>query len=163
MINLTTPAGALDAATRDQLLEDLAGTLLQWEGAPDTEFFREITWVYANEADVLAVGGRPGGTPRYRVDITVPQGALSERRKAGLVADVHKAVSSAAGLGDEQGLHVWTLINEVPEGNWGAAGHVVQFEMLRNAAQAERDGDGGGNEAVAAAMNGAGEPAGTTV
>lgn len=141
MIDFTFPEGAFEPQARDGLVEELASTLLRWEGAPDTEFFRSITWVYAREhgAEDLYVGGRPGGDARYRVNITVPDGALSERRKAGLVADVTKAVLEAAGLGEEDGIRVWTLIHEVPEGNWGAAGQVIHFEQLRAAAAAERE------------------------
>ena len=44
-----------------------------------------------------------------------------------------------AGLTEADGLRVWVLINEVPDGNWGAAGNVVQFAQLRAAAAAERE------------------------
>lgn len=142
MIELTAPAGAIPADARDELLDELAGRLLHWEGAPDTEFFRQISWVYFNElpADALYVGGRPGGSPRVRVEITTPQGALSQRRRAGLVADVHSAVSRAAGIAPEDGLHVWVMCREIDEGSWGAAGQIVAFEQLREAAQAAREG-----------------------
>lgn len=137
LIDITIPTGAIEPDTAAQLQEELAGILLGWEGAPDTEFFREITWVYLREAAV-AVGGRPGGAPRFRVEITVPEGALSPRRKEGLIADVHTAIAKAAGLDDSHGLHVWTLIRDVPEGNWGAAGQAVQFAALREIAQSQR-------------------------
>ena len=67
------------------------------------------------------------------------EGALSKRRKQELVSEATKAVSAAAGLGEADGLRVWVLINEVPEGNWGAAGNVVEFEQLRKAAARERE------------------------
>jgi phenylpyruvate tautomerase PptA (4-oxalocrotonate tautomerase family) len=141
MINLTVPAGALEPPAREALLDELAGTLLRWERAPDTEFFRSITWVYAHEIarDAFAPGGRLGGDARFRVDITVPQGALSERRKEGLVADVTTAVLRAAGLDEADGLRVWTLIYEVPEGNWGAAGQIVRYSRLVEAARAQSE------------------------
>ncbi|MFE0019688.1 4-oxalocrotonate tautomerase family protein [Amycolatopsis sp. NPDC059021] len=141
LIDITVPAGALGDAAAKSLPDELATILLRWEGAPDTEFFREITWVYLHEIPEggLAVGGRPGGAPRYRVDITVPEGALSQRRKDGLVADVHAAVTAAAGLDPAQALHVWTLIREVPEGNWGAAGQTIRFADLKKASEAERE------------------------
>jgi phenylpyruvate tautomerase PptA (4-oxalocrotonate tautomerase family) len=140
MIELTVPAGALSPDARDALLEELAGKLLAREGAPDTAFFRSITWVYVNEIDpaTLAIGGRPGGEPRFRVQVTVPEGALSESRKAGLVADVDAAIKRHAGLSDEDGLRIWTLIRDVPEGNWGAAGQVVRYSQLVEFAKAER-------------------------
>jgi hypothetical protein len=42
---------------------------------------------------------------RFRVEVTVPAGALSERRKAGLVADGTTAVLEAAGLTVDDGVH----------------------------------------------------------
>ena len=142
MIELTYPEGSIAAEAREGLLEELATKLLEAERAPDTEFFRSITWVYANAiapAD-LAVGGRPGGEPRFRVQITVPDGALSDRRKGILVDSVNEVVLSAAGLPEGEGLRVWTLIREVPDGNWGAAGQQVRYQQLVEAAAAEREG-----------------------
>ncbi|MFF2554637.1 4-oxalocrotonate tautomerase family protein [Nocardia sp. NPDC058058] len=143
MIDVTVVRGSIAPPKTQALLDDLATTLLRWEGAPDTEFFREVTWVYLHEidADRLAVGGRPGGAPRFRIDITVPAGALSERRKTGLIADVHATVVAAAELDPHsaQAMHVWTLIREVPEGNWGVAGAPVAFAQLKQASAAEHE------------------------
>jgi phenylpyruvate tautomerase PptA (4-oxalocrotonate tautomerase family) len=141
MIELTYPKGAIAPDARDGLLDELATKLLEAEKAPDTDFFRSITWVYANEIDPadLAVGGRSGGEPRFRVQVTVPDGALSDRRKGILVDSANQAVLRAAGLPESEGLRVWTLIREVPEGNWGAAGRQVRYQALVEAAAAERD------------------------
>jgi phenylpyruvate tautomerase PptA (4-oxalocrotonate tautomerase family) len=141
MIEVTYPKGSIEDDAREEMLEELATKMLAAEGAPDTEFFRSITWVYANEIDPrsLAVGGRPGGDPRFRVQITVPEGALSDRRKGILVDSVNHAVLRAAGLPEGEGLRVWTLIRDVPDGNWGAAGQQVRFQQLVEAAAAERD------------------------
>jgi len=143
MIDVTIVKGSITAEAVQPLLDELAAILLKWEGAPDTEFFREITWVYLHELahDQLAVGTtREGQQPRFRVDITVPEGALSQRRKAALIAEVHTAVAAAADI-DPQGvraLHIWTLVREIPEGSWGAAGSVVHFDDLRKASAAVR-------------------------
>lgn len=141
MIDVTVPSGALEPAAAQRLTEELATVLLRWEGAPDTEFFRAITWVYWHELaqEQLAVGGRPGQVPRFRIEVTVPEGALSQRRKEGLVADVHTAVMAATGLDERNALHVWTLIHEITEGNWGAAGQTTRFEDLKKLSQAESD------------------------
>lgn len=140
MIELTVPSGALDPETSARLVDDLATCLLTWEKAPDTEFFREITWAYLHEVDAptMRVNGRPASSPRFRVDVTVPAGAFSQRRKDGMIDAVHTLVANAAGLADEQALQVWTLIREVPEGNWGAAGHTVRYQQLLEVAAGER-------------------------
>jgi phenylpyruvate tautomerase PptA (4-oxalocrotonate tautomerase family) len=141
MLELTYPKGAIEAAAREELLEELATRMLGAERAPDTEFFRSITWVYANEIEpeALAVGGRPGADPRFRIRVTVPEGALSDRRKGELVASFNEAVLRAAGLPESEGIRVWTVIGEVPDGNWGAAGRQVRYQQLVEAAKAERE------------------------
>jgi phenylpyruvate tautomerase PptA (4-oxalocrotonate tautomerase family) len=54
--------------------------------------------------------------------ITVPQGALSDRRKAGLVAETTTAVLDAAGLTDADAQRVWVLIHEQPDARGARAG-----------------------------------------
>ena len=144
MIELTYPKGAIPTDAREGLLDELATRLLAAEKAPDTEFFRSITWVYANEIDEadLAVGGRPGGEPRFRVQITVPDGALSDRRKGILVDSVNEVILEAAGLAESEGLRVWTIIREVPDGNWGAAGQQIRYKQLVEFAAGEREKEG---------------------
>jgi phenylpyruvate tautomerase PptA (4-oxalocrotonate tautomerase family) len=140
-VDLTFPAGALDADSKRELATNLAGALLHWEGAPDTEFFRSITWAHVHElpaGDVYTADGQ-AELSHFVVDVTVPAGGLSDRRKAGFVEDASRLVREAAGLGDEDGVRVWVLIHEVPEGNWGAGGQIIRFEQLRAAARAERE------------------------
>jgi phenylpyruvate tautomerase PptA (4-oxalocrotonate tautomerase family) len=144
MLELTYPKGSLTPEAREELLEALATNMLAAEKAPDTEFFRSITWVYANEidADAVAVGGRPGGEPRFRVQVTVPEGALSDRRKGILVESFNRAVLEAAGLAESEGLRVWTIINEVTDGNWGATGQQIRYKQLVELAAGEREKEG---------------------
>lgn len=65
-------------------------------------------------------------------------GALSDRRKAGLVQEATALVLEAAGLGEADALRVWVLIHEQPEGTWGAGGQIVKFADLKAAAQAAK-------------------------
>jgi phenylpyruvate tautomerase PptA (4-oxalocrotonate tautomerase family) len=160
-LELTIPTEVLSEESKSELLRRLGAALLHWEGAPDTEFFRSITWTHLHELPAEAIQ-TPDGTaePHAVLDITIPAGALSERRKAGIVEDATKLLLDATGWGPEAGVRVWVLIHEVPDGNWGAAGQVVRFEQLRQAAMAEREQEGSGREKVpAAATDGEGRPA----
>ena len=151
-LDLTIPAKALSDGDQQELARELGATLLRWEGAPDTEFFRSITWAHVHPLPAESIQTPDGvAEPHAVVDITVPSGALSNRRKAGLVEDVTKLVLEKTGWGDTAGVRVWALIHEVPDGNWGAAGQVVRFEQLRDAARAEREQEGSGKEKVPAA------------
>jgi phenylpyruvate tautomerase PptA (4-oxalocrotonate tautomerase family) len=131
MIQLTLPTGVLSPQTRRELRDTLATTLLHWEGAPDNAFFRAQAWCRIEEVDLEAFGSLEDDLPRFRVDVTVPEGALSERRKAGLIQQVTVDVSAAAGLGEGDGLRVWVLVHDQPEGTWGAAGNIVRFAQLK--------------------------------
>jgi phenylpyruvate tautomerase PptA (4-oxalocrotonate tautomerase family) len=151
-LDLTITAGALQEDSKPELLRDLGATMLRWEGAPDTEFFRSITWTHLHELPAEAIQTPDGiAEPHAIVDVMVPEGALSERRKAGLVEDATKLILDATGWGAQAGVRVWVMIRDVPDGNWGAAGQVVQFAQLREAAKAEREQEGSGREKVPAA------------
>ncbi len=124
LIDLTYPVGTLSPEARTGLVDALTTVLLRAERAPDTDFFRSIAWVHVHElpADCVLAAGRPVTEPTFRVQVTIPEGALSDRRKAELVSEATRAVSERAGLDPEDGLRVWVLIHEVPDGNWGAGG-----------------------------------------
>ena len=139
MIQLTAPGGALTPAGRDGVQRELAGVLLRWEGAPDTPFFRAQAWSYLHEIDSGAQVTAEDGAPRFRVDVTVPQFAMSDRRKAGMVDEATKVVLAAAGLTDADTPRVWVLIHEQPEGTWGAGGSIVRYPDLVALAKGERD------------------------
>jgi phenylpyruvate tautomerase PptA (4-oxalocrotonate tautomerase family) len=159
-LDLTIPAETLSDDAQQELARELGATLLRWEGAPDTEFFRSITWAHVHALPAEAIQTPDGvAEPHAVIEITVPSGALSERRKAGLVEDTTRVVLEATGWGSDAGIRVWTLIHEVPDGNWGAAGQVVRFDQLREAAKAERDQEGSGKEKVPAAASGKEVPA----
>jgi phenylpyruvate tautomerase PptA (4-oxalocrotonate tautomerase family) len=141
LMDLTYPAGAISADILDELSEALTTVLLHAERAPDTDLFRTITWLHVHELPPSAVraAGRPVPEPVFRLEVTVPDGALSDRRKQELVAEATRVISAAAGLGEADAMRIWVLIREVPDGNWGAAGAVIRFEQLRQMAASERD------------------------
>jgi phenylpyruvate tautomerase PptA (4-oxalocrotonate tautomerase family) len=136
MIDLTFVRGSLRDAALGTLAHDLVTVLLRAEGVPDTAFMRDNTVVYLHAIDPAAqlVGGRQTGEPRFRVDVTAFGGAMSKEGKEQLAADVHAAVCVAADI-EPTGpcaYHVWTLIHEVPEGNWAGAGKVVYRQHVQD-------------------------------
>ena len=135
MIDLTFVRGSLNDQALGLLTDELVTALLRAERAPDTPFLRDNTLVYLHALDPAAqsVGGRGAGAPRFRVEMTVFEGALSQDRKERLAADVHAAVCTAAGIEPEgeRALHVWTLIHEIPEGNWAGGGKVIYYRQVK--------------------------------
>ena len=140
-IDFTYTAGALDATAKAELPGKLAAALLRAERAPDTEFFRSISWTHVHElpADAVHTADGQSEKPQFVLEVTTPQGALSDRRRAEMVKEATDLVVEAAGLAPEDSLNVWVLHREINEGSWGAAGNVIQFEQLKAAALAERE------------------------
>lgn len=138
MIRLTVPTDALTDQGRATIQRDLAAVLLRWEGAPDTAFFRAQAWSYLTELPEGAQKTAEDDAPRFLVEVTVPQGALSERRRAGLVEEATATVLAAAGLSRDEALRVWVLVHEQPEGTWGAGGSVVRHADLVALAKGQR-------------------------
>ena len=130
MIEITVPAGALTQEGRRTVQRDLARVLMRWEGAPDTAFFRAQAWSYLRELPEGAQVTAGDTLPRFRVEVTVPARALSDRRRGGLVEEATKVVLAAAGLDASQALRVWVLIHEQDDGTWGAGGSVIRYADL---------------------------------
>lgn len=141
IFEVTYPQGALEPDARAELLEGLTTALLRAERAPDTEFFRNVTWSYVHELPEGAIlaAGRPVTEPTFKVDVTTPEGALSDRRRQEFVTAATELVRDAAGIPEDQALRVWVLMHEVAEGSWGAGGHVIQFKQLAEAAKQQRE------------------------
>ena len=145
MIDVTYPAETLTAEQREALANELTTALLRAERAPDTEFFRSITWAFVHElpAGAILTAGRPVQAPVVRVEATTPEGALSERRRAEFVEAATKAVCDAFGIPQEETLtRVWVTCREIAEGSWGAGGQIIQFQQLRDMAAAAREQEG---------------------
>jgi phenylpyruvate tautomerase PptA (4-oxalocrotonate tautomerase family) len=144
MIEITYPEGTLAPETRERLVEQVSLTLLKWEGAPDNETARSLAWAYVDErpAGAINVGGRPPDEPRYRIRLTVPEGALDDERRAGLVAEVTEQVLAAEGSPNElqHAARVWVIISEVADGSWGAGGRIFRLRDIAEFIGATREG-----------------------
>lgn len=141
MMELTIPKGALSDETKAKLPGEMAACLLRWEKAPDTEFFRSISWTHVHElpAEAMHTADGVADLPQVVLKVTTPQGALSDRRRAELTKELTRMILDATGWDDDAALRIWILNREIDEGSWGAGGNVIQFEQLRAAAKAERE------------------------
>lgn len=143
-MDLTYPKGALTQEARERLVAELTTTLLRAERAPDNDFFREVTWLFLHELEdgLVNTGGRVAPQPVFRLEVKTPRGALSDRRRAELVASATEVICAAAEIPAEEALRVWVLCSEIDEGSWGAGGQVIAFEQLRAAAKAAAESSG---------------------
>jgi phenylpyruvate tautomerase PptA (4-oxalocrotonate tautomerase family) len=142
LIEVTYPEGTLSDAQRQSLADELTTVMLRSERAPDTEFFRSITWVYLHElpgTNVLAAG-KPVDASTFRIDVTTPEGALSDDRREEFVSAATGVVREIADIAEEEALtRIWVLHHEVADGSWGAGGQVIRFKALVEMAKRERE------------------------
>jgi len=140
-IDMTIAEGQLSDDAKRELPGQMAAALLRWDRAPDTEFFRAISWTHLHELPegAMHTADGPAELPQAVIEVTTPQGALSDRRRGELVKELTAQVLEATGWDDEAGIRVWILCREIDEGSWGAAGNIIRFEQLRAAAKAEKE------------------------
>ncbi|HEY1277063.1 MAG TPA: tautomerase family protein [Thermoleophilaceae bacterium] len=138
MIDFTLPQGTFDEEALDRLSDSLMRALLRAERAPEEAATRgSIAWFFVHDLPPSRMygGGRrlEGGRPAFRLDISVPEGALSPRRKNEFVEEATRLIVEATGADPSDPAaagRVWILFREVAEGSWGAGGRVVGIEEI---------------------------------
>ena len=129
MIDLTVAAGRRSMPTRliDDRHQDAAQVggrhrTTRWPTASPAGYVHEV----APGAHHVGHQANDDGPARYRVLVTVPEGALDDERKAGLVADVTRPVARARGspVDVANASRVWVFINDVPDGTGAAPAHL---------------------------------------
>jgi len=125
LIDLELPADAVPTDT-DGLVEELTAALLRARGVPDGPASRAQVWTYVRPTR-LFVGGAPASEPRVVVRVAVVQGGVAERARGEMVAEMTASVLRHTELGEDAADRVWVLLEEVPDGFWGAGGQVVRL------------------------------------
>lgn len=134
MLQLTYPAEGLSVLAKRALPSELAELLLRAERAPDTPFTRSITWAYLHElpADAVLVAGAPATAPTFRLEVTIPKGSLSPRRKSAFATEATAAIVAATGAAADPsaGARVWILFTEFDDGYFARAGALYDYTDL---------------------------------
>ncbi len=144
------PETALDDVRKADLAQRLTDALIAMEGGADTHGGRAFAWVLFTpvKSGDWFVGGRqddhfvsPPG--RFLVHVTIPEGYMNARHKSEVHAWVNAAIMAAIGRGDapDAGRSVLVIIDEVTEGNWGAAGRTISLNSIAGSVGLARDGD----------------------
>lgn len=145
IIRVTCPENALTAEQKAQLAPLLTDGVMGQEVDPVTDAGRDITSLMFNEiADYHCfIGGRPVDKPKHPgdtfwlVEIMVAAGFFDQARREAVQAAIRKAfltvLSDDGSVIEHDGVRVspayfvrlYTLLIEIPEGNWGAGGRTV--------------------------------------
>jgi len=127
LLDAYIPANALTPKAEEALLTRLTDVLLENEGAdPTNPRARSVAWVVLHRPEAVFVAGERADLPRYRAVVSVPEGQVGPKRKAAMVAAVTEAILDAEPDDRERDpMRVWVLMNDVPEGAWGAGGRIM--------------------------------------
>ena len=131
-IEVTIPQGTLSEEQLEPLLQDLTRSLIKWEGVADPDDPQARATVLASIYEVpdrrYARDSESGASMRALVQISIPQGVLTNERKRGLVDEVTRAILTAA----EEPAHrrIYCLIHEIADGNWGSGGRILRLRDM---------------------------------
>jgi len=142
--------GALDDHTTADLAHRLTDALIAMEGGANTQGGRAFAWVLFTPVKLgdWWIGGRrddqfvvPPG--RFLVHVTVPEGYMNAQHKSEVHASINAAITAATGTSREQnaGASALVVIDEVTEGNWGAAGRTISLDSIAGTVGLSKDSD----------------------
>jgi phenylpyruvate tautomerase PptA (4-oxalocrotonate tautomerase family) len=144
------PEDALDQRRKAALAQRLTDVLIAMEGGANTaggRGFASVLFTPVARGDWW-VGGRvddsfvaaPG---RFLVHVTVPEGYMNAAHKSEVHAAVNAAIIDVAGDDGNPaaGGNVLVIIDEVPEGNWGARGQTISLARIAETVGLAKDGE----------------------
>lgn len=142
LLRMTYHRGSLTDAQKVRLAEQLTPILIAGEVGEDNPAARSLAYVLFHEMDPRSewfVGGKPDTTPpqggRFLLEIWYLEGASTQREKSAVHAAMNEVLSGVVGVDGSfpKRLTDWIIVNEVPEGNWGASGVTVGIRAANEA------------------------------
>jgi phenylpyruvate tautomerase PptA (4-oxalocrotonate tautomerase family) len=138
IMNVRYAAGDLNEPSKAKLAKALTDVMIQMEGGANTRCGRAFAWVLFNEmtsGDWWA-GGETGNeyvSPpgRFLIHVSIPEGYMNAEHKSEVhawVTDAVLAVTDASG--EKAGHSIQIIIDDVPEGNWAAAGQTISLANI---------------------------------
>jgi phenylpyruvate tautomerase PptA (4-oxalocrotonate tautomerase family) len=135
LIQVTAPQNALNKPQQDALMSRISNAVLTAEGAPLADpGAQSLVWAYYQELPVskIYVGGENLGQPPFRIDVTTPQGALTDAARNALVKALGDIVDDIVGPYEGR-LNHWAMLYEVNEGSWAGGGQVFPLAGIQAA------------------------------
>jgi phenylpyruvate tautomerase PptA (4-oxalocrotonate tautomerase family) len=139
IMNVKYPASRLDKAAKAALAGKLTDVLIRMEGGANTHGGRAFAAVLfdAMDEDDWWVGGNTDNTfvsssGKFLVHVTIPEGYMNNAHKSEVHAWVADAILEVTGGSAKPGASnsIQVILDEVPEGNWGAGGRTISLESI---------------------------------
>lgn len=142
MCDAFIPKDALPAEVERKLLSEVSDLLIDHELRRMNDLMndaeaqarkdraRKVAWLFLHRPEMY-VASEPAQAPYYRFVCYVPEGQADDEFRVAVTRDITEAVKRAEGgrwphlLG-----RVWVFTGEVPEGNWGGFGQVLNLRDI---------------------------------
>jgi phenylpyruvate tautomerase PptA (4-oxalocrotonate tautomerase family) len=143
-------AGGLDKTAKATMAAKLTDVLIRMEGGANTHGGRAFASVLFTEIpeENWWVGGRAdnefvSASGKFLVHVTIPEGYMNAAHKTEVHVWVTTAIMEATRTKPDAaaGSSIQVILNEVPEGNWGAGGHTISLESIAEAVGMNKDSD----------------------
>ncbi|WP_213774859.1 tautomerase family protein [Bradyrhizobium sp. dw_78] len=149
IMNVCYSAGDLDETSKADLARTLTDIMIRMEGGANTRGGRAFAWVLFNElpqGDWWAGGESGNGyvSPpgRFLIRVSIPEGYMNASHKSEVHVWVTDAVLKAtAASGQDAGQSIQVVLDDVPEGNWAAAGHTISLASIADSVGLSKTGD----------------------
>jgi phenylpyruvate tautomerase PptA (4-oxalocrotonate tautomerase family) len=148
IMNVCYGAGDLNGDSKAELAKQLTDIMIRMEGGADTRGGRAFAWVLFKElaqGDWWA-GGDSGNSyisppGRFLVHVSIPEGYMNAQQKSEVhswVTDACLAVTRASG--ESVGHSIQVIIDDIPEGNWAAAGQTISLANIADSVGLSKSG-----------------------
>lgn len=135
-IQIRLPHGTLDTEAKQALGRRLTTDVLLAEGLTDTPQQRvlcAVTFEDVQPGEWLVAGEPVDDLPYLSgfVRVSTLAGRLTDEHRTAVHRAVNEAVLDAVGGDELGGIGLWVVVEEVPDGGWGAGGTTVRSDALR--------------------------------
>jgi phenylpyruvate tautomerase PptA (4-oxalocrotonate tautomerase family) len=150
IMDVRYPAGRLDKTTKATMAEKLTDVLIRMEGGANTHGGRAFATVLFTEVaeEDWWVGGRTDGefvsaSGKFLIHVTIPEGYMNTAHKTEVHVWVTAAIMQVMGTKSDAAAasSIQVILDEVPEGNWGAGGHTISLESIAESVGMRKDSD----------------------
>jgi len=142
LLRITYHRGSITDAQKVQLAEELTPVLIAGEVGQDSPAGRALAYVLFHEMDPKSewfVGGKPDldapNSSRFLLEIWYVEGASTQAEKSEVHSKMNEILAKTIAVDGSfpNRLTDWVIINEVPEGAWGASGVTVGIREANDA------------------------------
>jgi phenylpyruvate tautomerase PptA (4-oxalocrotonate tautomerase family) len=150
IIQLQHPAGSLDTSRKAELAQRLTDVLLTMEGGARTQGGQAFATVVFTEVPTgdWWTGGKTDSTfvqppGQFIARVSIPEGYMNQAHKSEVHRLVNDAIVQTMGgpRSERQGASILVIIEEVPEGNWGARGQTISLASIAETVGLPKDGE----------------------